>query len=855
VTPASRTRPAGTPGPEPTGPSPLARRAIAQRRFVVAHDQSPPEAVAARHPRSAAAVPLLLRGDALGALEVRAAPAFAFDESAAVALSMAANLVAITLDHADLVEVERRSRAVAEAAARRFGHIFEANPAALAIVSLDDDRVLDVNPAMESLTGFAREALIGRRGAALGWWREDEVRERARALGNSAAPERETRIRHHDGSLRNCLISTQATEFVDPDAAPQRALLVLIIDVTERLAQQQQLRDLASFRESLMTFVGETLSHGFDTDFYHRLLEAAVQATPGAEAGSLLLRDTLGDSYRYVAAVGYDLEGLAGVTFEDAEVASNAEDARRAKVVHGFTRGVDPPGRREALTGPGRLHEIKTSILVPIELEGRRSAVLVLDNLRDAHAFGPQACDLAEAFAAQVATLIKRRSLEHALEHMAYHDNLTGLPNRTLFRDRLQQAVARARRVGGRGAALFVDLDNLKVTNDTLGHAVGDALLQAVAERLRYAVRAEDTVARIGGDEFTLVLPETEDAAAVALVAKKILTAMRLPFHLLGHEVHVTASIGVTMFPDDASEADTLIRHGDTAMYQAKLQGKDRYRFFTPEMNHQLVERAALEAQLRLALQRDEFRLHYQPRVALADGRITSVEALARWTHPTRGDVPPSTFIPVAEDAGLIGAVGTRLLRLACEQARAWRDAGTPIRVAFNLSAKQLQERDVVRTVQRVLGETGLDPALLELELTESAVMRNVDENVVKLGELRALGVHISIDDFGSAYSSLNYLKRLPATALKVDKSFMRDLAVEGAAGRHDAAIVRAVVALAQALELVAIAEGVETVAQLRFLHELGCEQGQGFLFARPTGPAELGPLLRRGSLPLPDVD
>ena len=789
--------------------SALAREAIASRRLAIERDASYPGLLPERPMRSAAAVPMLLGDRVLGALEVRAARPFAFDEGAAVALTMAATLSAIALDHADLVNVERRSREIAEASARHFQQIFVANPAAVAIVAEGDWRVLDVNPAMEVLTGFTRAQLVGRGAVELGLWSAEDASALARAHdGAPAVRERETPLRRSDGSRRSCLVSVEPTVLRE-GSSTQRALLVLAIDVTERLEQQRQLRDLARFRESLMEFINQTLSHGFDATFYQRLLEAAVRATPGAEAGALLLRDTPDDDYRRVAESGRD----------------------------GVERAVDGPSALE----------------VPIELDGERMALLRLEHRPGHPEFDEQARDLAAAFATQAATLIQRRALEHELEHMAYHDSLTGLPNRTLFRDRLQQAVTRSQRTGRRGAALFVDLDNLKVTNDTLGHGVGDALLQAVAERLRSAVRAEDTVARIGGDEFTLVLPEAEDAAAAALVAKKVLRVMRQPFQLLGHELHVSVSMGITLFPDDATDADTLIRHGDAALYHAKAQGKDRYRFFTLEMNRELLERASLEAQLRVALQRDEFELCYQPRVALRDGRITSVEALARWRLPERGEVPPATFIAVAEDAGLIGAVGTHLLRLACRQGRAWSDAGVPTVVAVNLSAKQLQERDIVQTVLTVLRESGLDPKLLELELTESAVMRNVEENVVKLGELRALGVQISIDDFGTAYSSLNYLKQLPATALKIDRSFVRDVAATGEAGRHDTAIVRAVVALAEALELVAIAEGVETLAQLHFLRGIGCEQAQGYLLARPAAAADLTELLRRGRVRLPD--
>ncbi len=830
-----------------------AREAMATRRVVTERDVRRLGLTAGRTMRSTAAVPLTLGQDVLGALEVRSSRPFAFDDAATVALTMAATLAAIAVDHDTLVDDERRSREVAEAAARHFRSVFTANPAAVALVSLEHGGVLDANPAMESLTGYERSDLVGRDGAVLGLWEPDDQG----ALTTLAAPEgvrsREMRLRRANGAWRTCLVSAEPTELIE-DGVAERALLLLSVDVTERLEQQRQLNDLARFRESLMAFIGETLDQGFEGAFYQRLLEAAVRATPGAEAGSLLLLDARDERYRYVAAVGYDLARLLEVSYGEADVDRSVGDTGRAVLLHGFDgTGLDAR-QLSVLRSAGRLDEIRCSLLVPIDSDGRRVAVIVLDNLGGEDAFDDGAAGLAEAFAAQVATLIKRRALELELEHMAYHDTLTGLPNRTLFLDRLQQAVTRVQRAGRRGAALFVDIDNLKVTNDALGHAVGDALLQAVAERLRGAVRADDTVARIGGDEFTLVLSEVEDAGAAGLVAEKLLQTLRVPFQLMGHVVHVSASVGVTLFPDDATDADTLVRHGDTAMYQAKAQGKDRFRFFTREMNRALLERASLEAQMRIALETEAFELAFQPRVSLLDGRITSVEALARWHHPERGAIGPGTFIPVAEDAGLIGTLGERLLRMACAQGRAWSDAGHATVVAFNLSVKQLQERDVVDVIRAALHDTGLDASLLELELTESAVMRNVEENVVKLSALRALGVHISIDDFGTAYSSLNYLKQLPATALKIDQSFVRDVGASlasGDAGRHDAAIVRAVVALASALDLVAIAEGVETTAQLRFLRSIGCQQGQGFLFAPPLPVADVEALLRRGRVDL----
>ncbi|MBA2665720.1 MAG: EAL domain-containing protein, partial [Trueperaceae bacterium] len=789
--------------PEEAMLSPELRRAVRERSVVIEHGVARASLVA--YPttddatvESLAAVPMVLEGAVLGGFEVRSRAHDTFDDSAAVALTMAANLAAIALDHDDLVEGERRARGGAETAARHFQQIFDASPAAVSISSLGDDRIIDANPAMESLLGYSHAELVGARGIDLGIWCDPEVRARVSASvrAGDAVRSVEVRLRAQDGVVRTCLVSADATEL-----RGEATMLMLIVDVSERIVQQERLHNLARFRESLMTFIGETLDVGFDGPFYQRLLTSAVQATPNAQAGSLMVRAPGGDSYRFVAAVGYDLEGLRSVVFLDHEVSGALVEAR-AVATSELPTVHEHDERSQVLRRAGRLDDIRSTLTVPIYLEGARVAALSLDNFERSDAFDDEALQLAEAFATQVATLIKRRTLEHELEHMAYHDNLTGLPNRVLFRDRLQQAISRALRTDRRGAAIFLDLDNLKVTNDALGHAVGDALLVAVAQRLHASVRADDTVARIGGDEFTMVLPDVGDAAAAAGVADKILQSLRVPFVLDGNEVHVTASIGITLFPDDATDADSLIRHGDTAMYQAKGQGKDRYRFFTREMNLQLLERASLEAHLRKALERGELELHYQPRVSLADGRITSVEALARWPHPERGWISPATFIPVAEESGLIGAMGAHLLDLACRQAKAWEVAGTPSVVAVNLSARQLMERDLVRSVRDALERAELDPRLLELELTESTIMHNVGENIVKLGELRALGVSISIDDFGTAYSSLNYLKQLPATALKIDGSFVRDIddAVDGPS--HDTAIVRAIVALAAALEM-----------------------------------------------------
>ncbi|MDO8612508.1 MAG: PAS domain S-box protein [Dehalococcoidia bacterium] len=436
-----------------------------------------------------------------------------------------------------------------------------------------------------------------------------------------------------------------------------------------------------------------------------------------------------------------------------------------------------------------------------------------------------------------------RKAAEETIRHLAYHDGLTGLPNRTLFEDRLTVTLAQGRRKRRLAAVMFLDLDRFKVVNDTVGHAMGDRLLQSVAERLKALVRDGDTVARVGGDEFTLLLPEVGRVKDAVEVAERILETLRQPWQVNGHEFHITTSIGIAMCPGDGEDAESLLRNADTAMYRAKDRGRDNYKLYAPAMNSKIAERLALENSLRHALERDEFVVHYQPQVNIETGRIVGVEALVRWQHPERGLVSPLEFIPVAEETGLIVPLGAWVLRTACAQNRAWQDAGLPpMRMAVNLSARQFQRRDLLDTVAGVLAETGLPPQYLQLEITEGAAMQDVDLTLAILRELREAGVQISIDDFGTGHSSLSYLKRFPIDVVKIDQSFVQDLTVDP----NDAAIASTIIVMAHALNLKVIAEGVETAEQLAFLRERDCDEMQGFLFSRPAPAPELDQMLRR---------
>jgi len=436
------------------------------------------------------------------------------------------------------------------------------------------------------------------------------------------------------------------------------------------------------------------------------------------------------------------------------------------------------------------------------------------------------------------------------IHQLAFYDGLTGLPNRILLKERLAGMLASARTRRQLAAVLFLDLDLFKHLNETLGHGVGDQLLQAVARRLVDGVRGdvaspnvEVTVARLGGDEFAVLLPEIGRAEDAAAVAHRLLASLATPFTLGSHEVFVAASVGITIYPFDGEDADRLLKNGDLAVYHAKNRGRNQYQFYTQSLNDAAVERVTMEHSLRKALEREEFVVHYQPKLDLRSGVIVGVEALIRWQHPEWGLVPPDRFIPISEESGLIVPIGEWVLRTACLQAQVWQRGGLrALHVAVNVSSSQLKRRQVIHAVTRALQDSRLDPTLLELELTETAMMEETEANLSTLHDLKAMGLHLAIDDFGKGYSSLAYLKRLPVDSLKIDRSFIRDIMTDP----DDAAITMAIIAMAHRLNLRVIAEGVETEAQRAFLREQGCDEMQGYLLGRPLPAEELTPLLRK---------
>ena len=624
---------------------------------------------------------------------------------------------------------------------------------------------------------------------------------------------------------------------------------VFVRDVNAPKEAERRAAAQAGFRRDLLAFVQATLEDGLDESFYQRLLDVAVETIPGAQTGSLIVRK--GETFSFVAAVGFDLAGLRACTFRLGDLQFDT-NSPTPQLVYRWRDEELGPARQEVLTTYGLSSTIKVSLCAPMSVDGEVAVVLYLDNLTDEGAFDADAVEMARLLAQQAASLVKRLELETALraereafERAAYHDGLTGLPNRYLFEERLERATALARRSRALLAVLFFDLDNFKDVNDTYGHGFGDALINAVAARAARTLRAGDLLARWGGDEFVILLPEVSSPFEVERIAERLLAALKQPFAIADQEIRTAASLGVALCEGGAVAAEELVKNADIALYRAKATRGGFY-FYTDALRESMRRRLELGEELRVALAAGGLAVSFQPRVRLADGRVTSVEALARWQHPQLGVVPPSVFIPLAEELGLIRQLGGQILSEACAQARRWQDAGTPCRVAVNVSVEQLKHPGFVGEVRRALEHSALAPELLELEITESSAMDEVQENVKRLLALRRMGVKLAVDDFGTAYSSLAYLRQLPLHALKIDQSFIRNLT--GDRDDNSLAIVRMVVMLGHSLGLHVVAEGVETEAQRALLAGLGCDEAQGFLFAEPLSAAEFGEMLARGA-------
>jgi diguanylate cyclase (GGDEF)-like protein len=499
----------------------------------------------------------------------------------------------------------------------------------------------------------------------------------------------------------------------------------------------------------------------------------------------------------------------------------------------------EPDFRRGRNAAAAGLH---CAFAFPVVARGERLGIMEFYG-RSIKQPDPELLAVTRSLGSQIGQFMVRKDAEERVRFVATHDALTSLPNRVMFGQRLDHAIAQAQRHGRRLAVLFLDLDRFKVINDTLGHESGDALLREVARRLTQSLRATDTVARLGGDEFVVLLEDLPEPLFVATVAQKIIAALGEGYVLAGREYHVTASVGASTFPDDAADAQTLLKNADMAMYRAKEQGRNTFQFYSSQLNLHSVQRLNLESGLRRAIEREEFVLHYQPQVELRTGRITGAEALVRWLHPELGLLPPGRFIGIAEETGLIVPIGDWVLRSACAAQRAWMDRGLPaLRVSVNLSARHFMRSELAHDVSAALAATGCDPARLELEITETSVMQEPERVVTLLQQIREIGVSVAIDDFGTGHSSLAYLNRFPVDNLKIDRSFIADVPAD----KNNVAITQAVIAMGHSLGLRVIAEGVETPAQHGFLLAQKCDEYQGYFFSKPLPEAEFVALLAK---------
>jgi diguanylate cyclase (GGDEF)-like protein/PAS domain S-box-containing protein len=653
----------------------------------------------------------------------------------------------------------------------------------------NEGRLQFVNDRFCEMVGYDREELIGLAGERLLAYPEDVavMREKTGLRLRHIADQYEVRIRRKDGTV--IWIEIGGAPQVDAEGNVVGSIGVHN-EVTERRMAEEALRD----SEARYRLMAEN-----STDMISRT----------SNRGILLYAS---DACRRL--LGYEPSELIGRLFYDFIFEPDREEVRHlSALIHE--------------SGPTTFAyrvEKKDGSLVWFETTSRSVRDAITGEIREVVGVSRD--------------VTERKRVEEHIEYQAYHDALTGLPNRRLFRDRLTVALAHARRLKHPLAVMFLDLDRFKVVNDTLGHSIGDEFLRAVAIRLQSALREEDSVARMGGDEFTVLLADLKTSNDAAKIAQKVLDTVAQPLQIDGTELFLTTSIGIALFPSDGDTAEALLANADHAMYRAKDAGRNSYQMFTPAMNSRALERLTLESDLRYALERGELQLYYQPQINIASGRITGVEALLRWNRPGFGVVGPMEFIPVAEETRLIVPIGEWVLREACRQAKAWQTRGSNFRMAVNLSPRQFQHSDLPHVIASALELSGLAPGNLELEITESLAMQNTTRTIATLHTLREMGVQIAIDDFGTGHSSLNYLRSFPIDSVKIDQEFVQEIEASAA----DRAIVSAVIGMARGLRLRVTAEGVETERQLEFLREQGCEDVQGFLFGEPVPASALQP-------------
>jgi len=717
----------------------------------------------------------------------------------------------------------------------RLEALIDASP--LGIVVCDADAVVRRwNPAAERIFGWPEREVLNSPSPLAPPQLADEVRaNRARVLAGEPFENVETVCLRRNGSLVDVSISAAA---VRDRSGAAIGMIAMFTDISERKRNERRqntqnaitalLADAASIEEAIPRVIQVLCENLGWVGGARRMLGKQDHLLRHTETWCIADREI-------EAFMNFSAERI------DRRPDPKAGLLRRVwatkKPVWFSDIAQDPTferGRRATAAG------LRSAFALPILVGDEFYGVIELFG-REVRPYDEDVVAVAQTVGSQIGQFIARKQAESHLTFFANHDALTGLPNRAMFNQRLTQALARAQRSGRMAAVLFVDLDRFKIINDTLGHDAGDRMLRLLAGRLRDCLREGDTIGRQGGDEFVVLLEDISDPTQVSGVAHKILETVARPYLLGDHEYHVTASVGVSVYPADGNDQQALLKNADIAMYRAKEQGKNNFQFYSAQMNLHTFERLALETSLRRAIERREFLLHYQPKVNIRSGRITGVEALVRWQHPDLGMVSPAQFVPLAEETGLIAPIGEWVLHTACSDARQWNGAGTRnAGVAVNLSARQFAREDLAESIMDVLRDTGLEPRLLELEITESTVMHSADRAAKVLRQLKDMGVRIAIDDFGTGYSSLGYLKRFPIDCVKIDRSFILDIPSD----KDDVAITCAVIAMAHSLRLRVVAEGVESGEQFRFLRDHDCDEMQGNYFSAPVEVQALARML-----------
>jgi diguanylate cyclase (GGDEF)-like protein/PAS domain S-box-containing protein len=693
------------------------------------------------------------------------------------------------------------------------------------IIIMNYDGVIHyANAGAESSLGYRATELIGKN--LLELMHPDEIEEISRLLGhinsmhhhaNSLSFQRETQLRHREG-----IWASFDSIFKILEIQGAKGIVVSSREITQKKIEEQlrngihQMLELIAI-DSLLSDVLVKLA---------RVIE--FQSREARCAFFLRNDDGIGVRFEAGPSIPHDCVTTLERTASIPSNPSSCIDLRQ------------DPLWSDCLSDAEKFHLCAYTALPIFSSKGTMVGMIAL-YFPEYRLPSPLESKLAESASRFAGIAIERNQAHERIGHMAYHDGLTGLPNRILLKDRLNQSISHARRNKDGVAVLFIDLDQFKLVNDSLGHHIGDRMLQVVAQRLQFCMRKDDTLARFGGDEFVLVLMSPADGYSAAQVAEKIQDALRSPIQVEGHELHAGCSIGISLYPSDGEDVETLMRNADIAMYHAKERGRGNFQYFTPDLNEVAQYRHAMAHQLRQAMMRNEFAMEYQCQVDIDTGAIFGIEGLLRWWQPERGLVAPREFIPIAEDTGLIVPIGEWALHQACAQLKQWLNAGhANLTMSINLSVRQVLQRDFVRIVKGILDETGLPPSALILEITESILMLPVQENLETLKELGHLGIKLSLDDFGTGYSNLSYLQRFSLNTLKIDQSFISGIGND----ENDMAIANAIIAMANMMHLNVIAEGVETLEQESFLREHGCHSAQGFYYSKPVSAEEVTELL-----------